>query len=133
MSDLPRQPSVAADGWTLALAEERFEAAPDSFPIPPRDERDSLSVGDAAKLLFDIETRENGRVIDRGVDRMWVIVKTRTAVGYVGVLDSDPGQAENLKLRKGDLIAFGPQHVVEIDRPPRTYIVENYGISFFEE
>ena len=52
--------------------------ASDRFEIPDLAERQSLSPGDAAKLLFDIETKENGAIIDRGVDRMWVIVKTRT-------------------------------------------------------
>ena len=61
---------------------------------------------------------------------MWVIVKARTEEGYVGVLDNNPGAAENLKLRERDLVAFGPEHVTEIGRPPREYIVEKYGTSF---
>jgi hypothetical protein len=70
--------------------------------------RCSSSPGDAAKLLFDIETKENGRVIDRGVDRMWVIIKTKTKHGYVGVLDSNPGFAENLNLREGSKLLSDP-------------------------
>jgi hypothetical protein len=92
--------------------------------------RRSLSPGDAAKLLFDIEARENG-IIDRGVHRMWVIVKARTESGYLGILDSDPGFAENLTLRPGDPIIFGPEHVIDTGRPPRDYIIEKYGASFF--
>ena len=84
-------------------------------------------------MLFDIETRESGRIVDRGVDRMWVIVKVRTESGYIGVLDSDPGTAENLKLHERDLVVFGPEHIADIGRPPRDYVVEKYGASFFEE
>ena len=91
-----------------------------------------MSAGDAAKLLFDIETREADRIIDRGVDRMWVIVKAKTETGYTGVLDNDPGVAGNLKLQEGDLVAFGSEHVANIGRPPREYILEKYGASFFE-
>ncbi len=69
--------------------------------------------------------------MDRGVDRMWVIVKGRTDGGYVGLLDSDPGIAENLRLREGDSISFGPEHICAIGNPPREYVTEKYGASFF--
>lgn len=125
--------TIEADGWALVSAEERAAAAPTTFVIPSRAMRESLSPGDAAKLLFDIETRDGGRVIDRGVDRMWVIVKAKRKVGYIGVLDNNPGAAENLTLREKDLVLFGPEHVADIGRPPRDYIVEKYGRSFFDE
>ena len=71
--------------------------------------------------------------MDRGVDRMWVIVKARTESGYIGVLDSDPGAAENLRLREGDSVTFGPEHIADIATPPRHYVIQKYGASFFEE
>ena len=64
---------------------------------------------------------------------MWVIVKAKTKRGYIGVLDSDPGAAENLTLREGDLVVFEPEHIADTDRPPLNYIIEKYGESFFEE
>jgi hypothetical protein len=64
---------------------------------------------------------------------MWVIVKAKTDEGYVGVLDNNPGVAENLKLLERDLIIFGPEHIADIQRPPRNYIVEKYGASFLED
>src|SRR4051812_951799 len=103
------------NGWKLISAEDRNATYPDTFQIPGREKRESLVTGDAAKLLFDIETREEGRVVDRGVDRMWVIIKGRTEGGYIGVLDSNCGTAENLHLKEGDNITFGPEHIVEID------------------
>ena len=125
-------PTIEKNGWALVSAEERAEAAPATFIIPSRAVRESLSSGDAAKLLFDIETREGGRVIDRGVDRMWVIIKAKAEGSYIGILDNDPGTAENLTLHEGDQVVFGPEHVADIGRPPRDYIVEKYGASFFE-
>ena len=121
------------DGWMLISAEDRHAAYPETFEIPSRHERESLSAGDGAKLLFDIETRKDGRVIDRGVDRLWVIVRRRMGPNYLGVLDSDPGSAEGLNLHEGDVISFGPEHVAAIDRPSREYIVKKYGSSFFDE
>lgn len=117
----------------MVSAEGRQAAHPDTFVIPSRDRRASLSPGDGAKLLFDIETKENGLVTDRGIDRMWVIVKNRRADDYIGILDSIPGAAENLKLQEGDAVVFGPEHVAEIGKPPREYVVRKYGPSFFEE
>lgn len=133
MKDPVISPTIAKDGWTLVSAEERAATYPEKFGIPPLAVRQSLPPGDAAKLLFDIETKENGCVIDRGIDRMWVIIKVRTESGYLGILDSDPGAAENLALHQGDQIAFGPQHVIDTGRPPHDYIIEKYGASFFED
>lgn len=127
------QASIERDGWTLLSAEERHEQSPASFWIPARVRRDSLQPGDAAKLLFDIEARAAGDVVDRGVDRMWVIVKRRTESGYLGVLDSDPGEAENLELRPGHLVYFSAEHICDIGAPPREYVLETYGADFFDE
>jgi hypothetical protein len=121
------------DGWELISAEDRYATHPDTFQIPAREERENLAPGDAAKLLFDIETREEGRIVDRGVDRMWVIVKDRTEGGYVGVLDSNPGTAENLRLREGDHVTFRPEHIAEIGSPPREYVLKKYGAAFFDK
>ena len=129
----PRFASIEKDGWALESGEERHARSPESFEIPSRAERESLHPGDAVKLLFDIETREAGRTIDRGIDRMWVIVKRTTGNVYVGVLDSDPGAAEGLTLRPGMEILFGPEHVIGIERPPEGYVLEEFGPGFFEE
>ena len=113
--------------------EERHARSPETFRIPDRAQRESLFPGDAAQLLFDIETRADGQVVDRGVDRLWVIVKKRSGNWYVGVLDSDPGQAQDLKLRPGHEVLFAPEHVIAIERPPDGYVLERFGPDFFAE
>jgi hypothetical protein len=130
MNPQSERPTIASHGWTLASAEERAKAFPDTFCIPARLQREALRPGHGAKLLFDIETREAGEVIDRGIDRMWVIVRARIEGGYVGVLDSDPGAAENLRLTMGDTIFFNPEHIAEIACPPASYIHSKYGAEF---
>jgi hypothetical protein len=127
----PTFATIEHDGWTLLSGEERQASSPDTFSIPDRLERESLSPGDAAQLLFDIETRDGGRRIDRGVDRLWVIVKTRTGKVYRGVLDSDPGWAQGLSLRSGIEVNFLPEHVIRIARPPDGYVRGKYGPAFF--
>jgi uncharacterized protein YegJ (DUF2314 family) len=126
-------PTLERDGWELVSAEVRNAAHPDTFQIPTRDKRMSLVRGDAVKLLFHIESTEDGRMIERGVDRMWVIVKAAWDGRYVGVLDNDPGEAEGLLLHLGDEIVFGAEHVAAIERPPRDYIVGKYGPEFLGE
>jgi hypothetical protein len=132
MNEPPGCSTIEANGWALVSAVERAAAYPDTFQIRLRSMRESLSPGDGTKLLFDIETREGSRVVDRGVERMWVIVKAKTEEGYIGALDNEPGAAENLRLRERDLVVFGPEHVADIARPPRDYVVEKYGISFLK-
>jgi len=129
----PTFATIEHDGWTLLSGEERHALHLETFWIPNRSKRESLSQGDAAQLLFDIETREDGRVVDRGVDRLWVIVKTRTKGVYCGILDSDPGQAEELPLRPGTEVNFLPEHVIAIDRLPDGYVLGKYGPTFFEK
>jgi hypothetical protein len=125
--------TIAQDSWTLESGEKRHAQNPDTFEIPSRAKRESLSPGDAVKLLFDTETADADHVIDRGVDRMWVIVTERADGLYIGVLDSDPGIAEGLTLRPGTEVLFGPEHVIAIDRPPDNYLLQKFGPGFLDK
>lgn len=62
---------------------------------------------------------------------MWVVVKKRIGDLYVGLLDNDPGVAENLRLHSGTQILFGPEHVVAIERPGKDYVTRKFGSDFF--
>ncbi|MEL7110248.1 MAG: hypothetical protein AAGL99_13365 [Pseudomonadota bacterium] len=123
MREFEHIPTIKDCGWTLVSAEARSAKNPKTFQIPSFEERSSLSRGMAAKLLFDIATTEDGKLRDRGVDRMWVIVTSVLDVGYQGVLDSDPGTADGLALAKGDLVFFRAEHISGVDRPPREFLV----------
>lgn len=123
MREFEHIPTIKDCGWTLVSAEARNAKNPKTFYIPSFEERSSLSRGMAAKLLFDITTIEDGKIIDRGIDRMWVIVTSVLDVGYQGVLDSNPGMADGLALAKGDLVFFRPEHICGLDRPPREFLV----------
>ncbi len=109
---------IATRGWALLSAVERNEQYPDTFEIPSEKLRQNLAIGVAAKLLFDIETKENGVTMDRGVDRMWVIITQTSNGNYTGVLDSDPGYAKNLQLARGDQVSFHANHICGIAQPP---------------
>lgn len=126
MNKFESVPKLSDTGWTLLSAESRHLATPEKFQIPGKLQRINLRVGEAARLLFDIETSHDGEVVDRGVDRMWVIVGKVIENGYLGILDSDPGLAENLKLFRGDILFFGSEHICNIDYPPKDYIEDIY-------
>jgi hypothetical protein len=119
MAELPARATIERDGWEVVSAEERTAASPDNFVIASRAEREALTPGTVVKLLFDIETRRNGEVWNRIVQRMWVLIKSTTQSGYVGVLDNQPGE-EGSTLRRGQLVFFGPEHVADIFQPPRS-------------
>ncbi len=129
MNIFTKIPLISDAGWTLVSAEERHRMNPDTFLIPDISERSNLKVGQAVRLLFDIESRENNEVFHRGVDRMWVLVAKPLNEGYLGVLDNSPGIAENLRLDREDVVYFEAKHVSMIDQPPKNYMAEVYAQS----
>ena len=85
-----RLPTLEKDYWELRSAEAMAAQKPSTFSIPPLDHREALQVGQAAKLIFDIESEdETGRRIIQG-ERIWVIISEKIAHEYIGILDSQP-------------------------------------------
>ncbi|MET3394496.1 hypothetical protein ABIC33_005170 [Variovorax sp. 1140] len=92
--------------FELDDGEARHEEAPETFDIPPREQRANLQPGEFAKLVFRIEHDET---VD--VERMWVIVEV-TATGYIGSLNNQPVSTDELQM--GALVPFGPEHIIQI-------------------
>lgn len=98
--------------YTLDNGEEYHAAAPRTFQLPPRAERETIAPGQLVKLIFHFATDT-----EAFYERMWVIVKERTADGrYLGVLDNDPDCTE--EIRSGIAVIFGPEHIIQIWREP---------------
>ncbi|WP_090938733.1 DUF2314 domain-containing protein [Azotobacter beijerinckii] len=93
--------------YTLDSGEELSREFPETFWMPPRDERENLLPGELVKLMFRISLEE-----DQHVERMWVIVKERKGNSYIGVLDNDPYCTA--ELRTGEEVEFCPEHVIQI-------------------
>jgi hypothetical protein len=98
-----------ADGvwYSLEDGEERNRQNPDTFPIPPREDREGLQPGQIVKLMFAIAAGGNEQV-----ERMWVVVKRRDGDDHVGVLDNQP--ASTNQMRPGMTVRFQPRHVIAI-------------------
>jgi hypothetical protein len=120
-----RFPCIATDFWELRSAEEAHRRNPDTFWIPPEQERNSLSRGQAVKLIFDIECyEEDGSVAVQG-ERMWVIVSEAGEGYFVGILDSSPASfdpSDDTYLCFGAEVPFRPEHVIDIAQPPQEYV-----------
>lgn len=119
-----RFPSIERDCWALRSGEESHAAHPATFHIPAKHERDNLQRGQAAKLMFEIEAKEDMGSRDVACERMWVIVAEKTGDTYVGILDSHPvsiEHGESVYLCFGAEVPFKAEHVIEIDTPPESY------------
>jgi uncharacterized protein YegJ (DUF2314 family) len=108
-----REPNWTADGWELESGEIRHAEAPDSFWIPPREDRERLRLGDIVQLLFRIELDDEDE--SEIVERMWVVVRGRVGNLYFGILDNQPASiAENEELWIGAELPFRAEHVIDI-------------------
>ena len=97
----------------LENVEELAKKNPDSFKILPREWRETLKIGDYAKLIFRFAAPVEG-----GPDgeRMWVKVSNPTVNGevYIGTLQNIPTLAPDL--RYGQLVYFKPENICQIMR-----------------
>src|SRR4029450_12692043 len=119
-----RLPRIDTDSWELRSAEESHRLNPDTFSIPPREAREGLRRGQAARLIFDIETDDGGRMVVGG-ERMWVIVADKQGDTYIGILDNQPATVEpgeRVYLCFGAEIPFRAGHVIDIGDPPSEYV-----------
>jgi uncharacterized protein YegJ (DUF2314 family) len=87
--------------YQLVNVEERAASAPDTFENFPRSERESLQVGNLAKLIFD----------DR--ERMWVKITEVKDGRYKGTLGNSPAFVD---LQFGEEVEFGPENISDIMR-----------------
>jgi len=118
--------NIECDFWELRSAEKCHYINPENFWIPDKGKRDGLNVGDAAKLIFDIESEDSdtGKIVVTG-ERIYVIVSEIVGNKYIGILDSQPASIEpdsEFYLVFGAEILFGAEHVIDISRPPEDYI-----------
>ena len=89
-----RLPRLETHSWELRSAEKSNAEHPDTFWIPPLEIRDSLQRGQAARLIFDIETVDDNGECSVGGERMWVVVAERHGDHYIGILDNPPASFE---------------------------------------
>lgn len=117
------QPSIKTNNWELRSAKASHAQYGDRFWIPPLEARQHIQRGQAARLLFDIEVDDEGKLEVQG-ERMWVIVKEKIGDTYIGILDNQPACSnfeDNVYLRLGVEVPFLAEHVIDIDTPPQEH------------
>lgn len=120
-----RLASLQRDGWDLRSAEEAHREHPDTFWIPSLEVRRNLRRGHGAKLLFRIAASHDEGGVELAAERMWVVVSERVGESYLGRLVNEPESRSGIRrsdLRIGDEVAFGPQHIADVDEPPEAYV-----------
>jgi hypothetical protein len=120
-----RLASFERDFWQLQSGEQSHQEHPDSFWIPPLEQRQNLQRGQAARLIFEIEGEEEGGNVSRQGERMWVIVAEKVGDVYIGILDNQPvclGRSDEVYLRFGAEVPFRAEHVIDIGQPPPEYV-----------
>lgn len=110
----PQLASIDDDGWMIDDGEVAHAQSPDTFWIPPLQDRQSLEVNDHAKIRFYIRVEdEDGELEDCG-ERMWVKVVGRIDDWYRGELDNQPSCTPDIA--PGFEVWFQPRHVIDIQR-----------------
>ena len=114
------------DYWQLRNGENSHKENPDTFWVPPLQKRRSLKIGDAAKIILEIECeKEDGTIVIES-ERGYVIVSAVVGDNYIGILDFQPlcveRDRDDIYLCFGAEIPFSHVHVIDIDRPPEGYI-----------
>jgi len=110
-----RIPDIELDGWGLGDGEQWHREFPKTFEIPDLALRKILRPGDLAKLMFRISIQNEA---EEEVERMWVIIRERTADGYIGMLYNKPSSIpENGRLWFGTELLFEYRHIIAAHPP----------------
>lgn len=110
-----RLPTLDLDGWCLLSGLAQHHRTPDTFYMPPEQERRSLVPNDVVKLPFEIQVPDDPEFGDISGERMWVTVTGNIGPYYIGTLNSIPAcsdEQDNLKF--DDEVIFLPEHVIQI-------------------
>ncbi len=127
-----RFPRIDVDCWTLVSGEDRHRASPESFTIPSFDARKALQHGDAAKLIFEIESEDEFGEISRDCERMWVVVTEVRPLYFIGRLANMPvgcHRESSFYLTENVEIPFLPEHVIKVDRPPKAFLDALFSVA----
>lgn len=78
------------DLWELRSGELANSQNPNTFWIPPLEERQNMQRGQAVRLFFDIEVENEEGKLETVGERMRVIVSEKVGDTYIGILDNQP-------------------------------------------
>jgi hypothetical protein len=90
--------------------ETMHKASPVTFPIPTDTQRRNVEVGRRVKLGIQSPTGPG--------ERLWVDIESKEstagACSFIGKMFNNPCFCKGHGIHKGDLIAFGVKHIIDI-------------------
>lgn len=95
--------------YTLVSGVEMHNQYPDTFWIPSEADKNAVAPGDHVQLIFASAEGDMP-------ERMWVKC-TAAGARFTGRLDNVPFDLEGIGL--GDVVEFGPEHIIQIADSPR--------------
>lgn len=95
--------------WYLDNVYERNKESPYTFYVPSKQIIDILNIGDIVKLIFVVETEDDGYA----GERMWVEITHRNGENFKGTLMNEPYNIHNLKF--GQEILFQAEHICDTE------------------
>jgi hypothetical protein len=108
----------AAALYRLLDAWERHRAYPDTFDLPDPRAVARLRPGSLAKIGAEFDPAPEA-TDDAGAERFWTIVTEVEAVEgaplYRGRIDNDLLYTERHGLSYGDVVTFGPRHILDVE------------------
>lgn len=107
-------PTFAKHGYYLNNAAELGRLFPDTFFMPPEEERLAIKEGDFVKLMFSF-IPEGQQPKDFDCERMWVIAKEDCDGYWKGTLNNNPHFHETVL--SGAELYFHFDHIIAIERP----------------
>lgn len=107
-----RLATLEEDGWQLDDGDAIAAAYPETFWLPPLEQRQALQPGQIVKLIFRILTTDEQDREEQHVERMWVVVTGREGGLYSGDLDNQPYCTE--EMAPGMPLWFEARHVINI-------------------
>lgn len=107
-----RLPALDTDGYQFLDGEERSKVDPDTFVVPPLEERTNLKLGDTVKLLFNFIPKER-EGDELKTERMWVHITKIVDDFYVGYLDNQP-YSDSDYVSHGIEVTFKAEHIIDI-------------------
>ena len=94
--------------YTLNSGVDAQAESPKTFRIPSANDRRSLGRGDFAKLIFRFSGGKREFVV-----RMWVRVEAVGPEGYVGILDNNPYNTDEIRAGR---VKFNSDQIIQIQR-----------------
>lgn len=105
-------PTLAKDGFQLAVIEQGDTARVLGAPLVSEEERFAAKMGDIVKLIFEYREsmKAGGSDQEYGAEHMWVEIVGLGDGCLIGRLDNSPRYTKLLK--SDDTVAFHPKHII---------------------